>query len=329
MYFLLGISLTLAFILIVNMGAAFIASAIWRLISGVVDRFSANTRAQIIFALRVGPIAAALVFVLAFVIPAYLVHEPENSGEVVSGKLALIAMVSTAAAILALSRVVRTWQVTRRLAMNWQNGATKIDLDGIRVPAFLIDHPFPVMAVIGIVRPRMFIARQVFEALDDGELKAAIAHENAHLSSYDNLKRMILQICRDLVIAPFGKELDRAWAENVEEAADEFAAFNNSTVALDLASALVKLARIAPVQNAQTTFAGSYLFDARCVDVTTRVRRLIQLADQKQIHAVRWSFGPTWVWPAALMGLLVLHFSDQRLLLSTHDAIERFVWMIQ
>ncbi|MEQ1606341.1 MAG: M48 family metalloprotease [Pyrinomonadaceae bacterium] len=329
MYFLLGISLTLAFLLIVNMGAALLASAVWRLTSVLIEGVSANIRAQIIFALRVGPVAAALVFVFAFVVPAYLLHEPGNSGEVVSGKLALIAIVSSIAVIFAAARVFRTWRVTRRLSANWQNEAVGIGIAGIDVPVFRIVHPFPVMAVVGIFRPRMFIARQVFESLGPGELKAALAHENGHLRSHDNLKRTILQICRDLVIVPLGKNLDRAWAENVEAAADEYAAYNNSTVALDLASALVKLARIAPHRHTQPTFSGSYLFDAQCVDVTERVRRLVKFADVKRSPSARRSVAPTWLWPAALTGLLALHFTDQRLLLTTHEAIERFVWMIQ
>jgi len=328
-YFLLGISLTLAFLLIVNMGAAVLASAIWSLFSGLIKGVSASTRAHIIFGLRVGPIAGALVFVLAFVVPAYLLHEPENSGEVVSGKLALMAIASAIAFILAALRVLRTWHVTRQVASSWQDGALRIEIDGIDVPVFKIVHPFPVMAVIGILRPRMFVATQVLETLEPNELNAALAHEKAHLRSHDNLKRTILQICRDLVIVPFGKNLDRAWAENVESAADECAAYSKPHVALDLASALVKLARIAPHQRTRITFAGSYLFDAHCVDVTERVHRLVKFADESGKPMKKRLFSTSWLWPAALTGLLLLHLADQRLLLTTHEAIEHFVWMIQ
>lgn len=329
MYFLLGISLTLAFLLIVNMGAAVLASAFWRLFSSLIKDVSANTRAHIIFGLRVGPLAAALVFVFAFVVPAYLLHEPENSGEVVSGKLALMALASFVAFILAALRVLRTWHVTRQVASSWQEGAVRIEIDGIGVPVFRIVHPFPVMAVIGIFRPRLFIATQVLGLLDPNELKAAIAHEKAHLSSHDNLKRTILQICRDLVIVPFGKNLDRAWAENVESAADECAANSKPHAALDLASALVKLARIAPQGSTRLTFSGAYLFDAHCVDVTERVRRLVKFAEEKQKPVRKRYISPSWLWPAALTGLLALLLADPRLLLTTHEAIEHFVWMIQ
>ena len=311
------------------MAAAFVASLTWHLLSRHIGHLSANVRAQIIFGLRLGPVAAAVVFVCAFVVPSYLLLEPANSGEVVSGKLAIIAIVSSIAVLVAGFRVLRTWQVTRSLRASWQDGAVELEVEGINARVFGISHPFPVMAVIGIFRPRMFVAKQVLDSLSGDEFDAAVAHECAHLRSHDNLKRTLLQICRDLVIAPFGKNLDRAWAENVESAADEHAACTNPSVALDLASALVKLARIAPHSSPQASFSGSFLFDARCVDVTERVRRLLGFADKSRRPINRAYSLPAWIWPTAVTCLLTMHFFDQRLLLKTHEAIERFVWIIQ
>ena len=95
MYFFLGISLILAFLLIVNMVVAIGASALWRILSSRIEFLSVGTRAQIIFGLRVLPVAAAIVFVSAFLVPSYLLHEPASSGEVVSTKLGLIALISS------------------------------------------------------------------------------------------------------------------------------------------------------------------------------------------------------------------------------------------
>lgn len=329
MYSLLGISLNLAFLLIVNMAAALLAIIIWRLIARPVTFLSVKAQAQIIFALRFGPVVAALVFVFAFVVPAFLLHEPEDSGEVVSGKLAIIALASSIAVCVALYRVFKTYIVTRRLAANWQKGAVEITIPDVDVPVFRIVHPFPVMAVVGIVRPRMFVAEQVLESLSDDELRAAIAHEYGHLRSRDNLKRSILRVCRDLVILPLGTGLDRTWAENAEQAADEYAANSHRSAALNLASALVKLARIAPQQSSLAMYHGSHLIHGEG-DVTSRVQRLLSLSE-KYGTATRKSFYalPSWAWSAALTGLLALHFVDQRLLLPTHEAIEHFVRIIE
>lgn len=332
MYFLLGIALILAFLLIVNMAAATLASGLWRLISRPIRSLSVSSGAQIIFALRIGPVAAALVFIFAFVVPSYLLLEPQESGEVVSSKLALIALVSSVGVGIALYRVFKTWLVTRQMALNWQKSAVRITIDGVDVPIFRIVHPFPVMAVVGIIRPRIFIAGQVLEALDPDEFQAAVAHEYGHLRANDNFKRTVLRMCRDLVILPVGASLDRAWAENAESAADEYAAGRGRSTALNLASALIKLARIAPKNTGPALSSGSYLISEQSSDVTSRVRRLLHISEEKSpvekpgLHG----FPPvSWVWSGALTLLLILHLTDQRLLLTTHDAIEHFVRILQ
>jgi len=326
-YFLLGISLTLAFLLIVNMAAAILSIATGRLIARPMTFLSVNTQARVIFALRFGPVVAALIFVFAFVVPAYLLHEPEDSGEVVSGKLALIAAASSIAVCIAVYRVLKSCFVTRRLAASWQKNAVEITIPDVDVPVFRIVHPFPVMAVVGIVRPRIFVAEQVLSSLNDDELQAAIAHEYGHLRSRDNLKRTILRVCSDLVVLPLGAGLDRTWAENAEGAADEYAANSRRSAALNLASALIKLARITPRQTNLAMFHGSYLIHGHQCDVTSRVRRLLRLSDSYSKNSPY--VVPSWAWSIAATGLLAVHLADQRLLLPTHEAIEHFVWIIR
>jgi len=314
------------------MAAAIVASGLWRIVSRPIRSLSPHTRAQIIFGLRVGPVAAALVFVFAFVVPAYLLHEPEDSGEVVSGKLAVLAIISSIAVCLALYRVFRSWRVTRQLVSSWQRNAEELSMGDSNIPIFRIVHPFPLMAVVGIVRPRIFVAEQVLSTLSPDEFRAAVAHEYGHLRSGDNFKQTVLRVCRDLIILPLGGELDRAWADNVESAADEFAARSGRSTALDLASALIKLVRIAPRPALAVSQAGSNLLDEDNIDVTTRVRRLLSFNGARRPAAKKLhrTFSPqSLIWSAALTGLLAMHLIDQRLLLRTHEAIERFVSIIQ
>ena len=330
MYLLLGISIKLAFLLLVNLAAALIASGIWRLISSPIESLSASARARAIFFLRIGPIAAALFFVAAFVVPAYFLLEPENSGEVVSFKLGLLAGLSSIASILAILRVIKTQRNTRRLERSWRQDAVEISIDGFELPVYRIRHPFPVLALIGIWSPKIFIAEQVLASLTPQELQAALAHERGHLRSHDNLKRAILRICRDLLIVPIGTDLDRAWNENVETAADEFAARSSSKRALDLASALVKLARIARPRLDHAVHAASLLGE-RDIDVTERVKRLLRIAEKIQVDGPQMPalYVPFWIWPLAFTFVLILNMTDQRLLFATHEAIESFVWIIQ
>lgn len=332
MYFLLGISLTLAFLLIVNMIVALFASALWRVISSRVQNFAVGTRAQIIFGLRILPVTVALVFVFAFLVPSYLLHEPETSGEVVSNKLGLIALVSSLGVFIALYRVFQTWLVTRRLAANWLKNAVTINLDNISVPVHRIKHQFPVIAVIGIFRTKMFVAEQVLASLDQNEFSAAIAHEYGHLRANDNFKRTLLRVCRDLLILPFGKGLDRAWAENAESVADEYAATQGPSAALDLASALVKIARIVPAGSCPSMPAGAFLIDDQNTDITARVRRLIRLSESDGLvtQANLLGFSPlSLLWSASLALLVILPLLDHQCLTSTHEAVEQFVSILR
>ena len=331
MYFLLGAALTLAFLLIVNMAAAVFASMLWHFIASPVRKLSVATRAKVIFGLRIFPVVAALVFVLAFVMPAYLILEPTDSGEVVSAKLTLIAGLCLIGVCVALLRVFKTWLVTHRLMANWLANSTAVVVDGVSLPIHRIEHAFPVLAVVGILRPRIFVAEKVLSSLSPEELRAAIAHEYGHLRARDNLKRTLLRVCRDLVMIPVGKGLDLAWAQNAEVVADEFAAVEGNVEALDLASALVKLTRIVPDGAAPTLPVGAYIITDREGDISSRIRRLLRLSDRRpRPRKARLSLiGHSFLWVVTAAGLLTLHLADQRLLLTTHDAIERFVWLIR
>lgn len=332
MYFLLGISLTLAFLLIVNMAVAILASAFWRVISSHVQNINVGTRAQIIFGLRMLPVAVALVFVFAFLVPSYLLHEPISSGEVVSSKLGLIAIVSSLGVLIAFLRVIQTWWATRRLTANWLSSGLRIEIDNIGVPVYRIRHQFPVIAVIGIFRPKMFVAEQVLESLDPNEFAAAIAHEYGHLRANDNFKRTLLRVCRDLLIVPFGKGLDQAWAENAESVADEYAATRGRSTALDLASALVKIARIVPTGARPAMPAGAFLIEEQNTDITARVRRLVWLSETNSLagrpHFL--GFSPAaWLSAASLATLMIFPLLEQQCLTSTHEIVEQFVSLLR
>ena len=109
MYELLGISLGLAALLTVNAVASFAGAGVWRVIRSPLQRCSARTRAEFLFAFRVAPLLLSTMFVAGFLIPAYLLHEPYGTNEVVSGKLATLAVISAIGVLLAVSRGVRSW----------------------------------------------------------------------------------------------------------------------------------------------------------------------------------------------------------------------------
>src|SRR6266852_9216742 len=93
MYKSLGISLALATLLTINAVASLAAAGLWRLIERPMRRCSARARAEVLFAMRVGPPALAVLSVAALLIPSYLVYEPYSTNEFVSKKLSALALV--------------------------------------------------------------------------------------------------------------------------------------------------------------------------------------------------------------------------------------------
>lgn len=326
MYALLCICLTLSALLAVNAVASALAGAAWRALAPRVRGRGAGARARLLFALRVSPTAAAAALAFALVVPAYILHEPAESGESVGVKLLILACASAAGVLLACCRVTQTWVATRRLARDWMRCAEAFEVDDLDIPAFRIRHSFPVIAVVGVLRPRLFVASQVFDALTPEELKAALAHERGHVEGRDNLKRALLQAGVDALLhAPPGRSLRREWQRESEVAADEFAAAAGPAVALDLASAIVKISKLIPPGARPTLPAGAHLLGEEAT--SRRVRNLLRLASSGE--AARAGSGARSPLAPALCACLAAAaaylFTHPEVLRATHVAIEHVV----
>ena len=282
MYTFLGITLVLALLLTINASATMLAAGFGRLFRPLLRRYSARTRAEILFVMRIGPPVLAIIAVVLFMIPSYLEYEPHKTDESVSWKLGLLATLSAIGVGLAIWRGLRSWIATRSLLKDWTAAATRVELEEIAIPTFILAHSFPIVALVGALRPRLFIASHVFESLSQEELAAALAHEYGHLAAGDNFKRSVMRVSRAaLLLIPCGRSLDRAWSDASESAADEYAAQQSSLVALNLASALVRIARMIPKGQRQILPAAVSGFLTASDDlpgVKGRVRRLVELA---------------------------------------------------
>jgi Zn-dependent protease with chaperone function len=280
----------------------------------------------------VGPPVIAIIAVAAFLVPSYLLYEPYSTNEVVSKKLATLAILSGIGVGLAVWRAFRTWQATHSLLRKWLCLATPIELPGSPIPAYQLPYGFPLIAVVGTFRPRLFIAEHVLESLSEEELVAAISHECGHLAARDNFKRSLLRISRaGLLLVPCGRSLDRAWSEASESAADEHAAQESSTIAINLASALVRIARMIPAGESQTMPAAVSTFLAggeQLHGVKARVRRLLELASTdtklRGSHARFVRLAP-WLTIAAIVVASIVLESRPQVLAVAHSFIEGMV----
>jgi Zn-dependent protease with chaperone function len=331
MYELLGITLVLALLLTINATATLAAAGLARACKRILWQCSARTRAEILFVMRIGPPVIAIVAIAAFMIPSYLKYEPYSTKETVSLKLGILAGISAVGVALAFWRGLRSWVATRSLLKQWLNASTPIHLDTITVPTFVLDHSFPIIAVVGAIRPRLFIARHVLDTLSEEELAAAIAHEYGHLAAQDNFKRSVMRISRAaLLIIPCGRWLDRTWSEASESAADEYAAQRSAQVALDLASALVRIARMIPKGQRQTLPAAvsGFLIGEDAPGVKVSVSRLVELAatDPRQLvsSAPLFRFIP-WTVLTLVVVISVTIESRPQVLASVHQFVEHVV----
>ncbi len=282
MYEFLGITLVLALLLTINATATMVAAGFGRLFKPLLWKCSARTRAEILFVMRIGPPVFAIVSIAAFMIPSYLTYEPYTTNEFVSWKLGALAALSAIGVGLAIWRGLRSWLATRSLLKAWLSAATPIKVEGVKIPAFVVEHSFPIIAVVGAFRPRLFIANHVLESLSEEELAAALAHEYGHLAACDNFKRSVMRVSRAaLLLIPCGRSLDRAWSEASESAADEHAAQQSSLVALNLASAMVRIAKMIPTGQCHVMPAAVSAFLVGSEDspgIKVRVNRLVELA---------------------------------------------------
>jgi len=329
MFELLGLSLLLAALLTFNSVATLVIAGLWRLAGRATDSWTAAARARLLFSLRILPPVLAFLTVSLLLVPSYLAYEPRHAAETVSFKLALLAIFSATGIAVSVYRGIGTHRATANLTSDWLRQGKPIQIPGIYIKSYEIKHAFPLIGIVGFLRPRLFIASQVLEVLTPEEISAAVAHENGHLTARDNLKRGLLQACRDaLLIIPCGRLLDRSWSEASEEAADENAARQGSCIALDLASALVKIARIIPLGGRPTMPAGVFLLgDEETKGIKSRVRRLIALATTERQGSRHNVLTSLFVWGLATMIVVgfVIAATNPYLLTRVHYLIEHAV----
>ncbi len=332
MYELLGICLALAALLTFNALASFLSVLFWRALGGRKRSWPAATRARLLFALRIIPAAAAVLCVLALLLPAYVAYEPKQNAEAVSLKLGVLAAISAAGLLLAAWRGLAAWMATRRLLKDWLRNADPIQMKDVSIPVYRLRHSFPVIAVVGAFRPRLFIADYLLSSLCREELAAAIAHESGHVTSRDNLKRSLLRICRDaLTIVPCGRSLDRDWAEAAEAAADEYAARKGGPAALDLAAALVRIARLIPPGAKPVMPAGALLIGENAGGIADRVVRLADMASTRSPLESRASalVGALWFLLASSVMAVLFAALQPDWLIAIHLLIEAAVSALQ
>jgi Zn-dependent protease with chaperone function len=239
----------------------------WKFVARAAHKFPARRMADVLFLLRVLPLAASLLICATFVIPSFLLLEPRVSSETM-GEIPLALVVGCA--LLFVAGAYNAWLAyvrTTRTVETWLEGATEMPALG-PVRIFEILPEVPSLTLTGVCSPRVLVSGSAAAVLVPEELDAALKHEIAHVRRKDNLKKLLFRVC----IFPGMSALESAWSGAEEMAADDEAVTSTSE-ALDLAAALIKLSRLAATQpNLALTTA---LVQGELASVNARIERLV------------------------------------------------------
>jgi hypothetical protein len=226
--------------------------------------------ARFLFALRMAPMAVTIFVIVGFCVPSYLWLEPdvaiERVGWLCLSAAALGATVWTASLLRGVTAMIFTGRYLRRCRAQGPSEAAQ--------ELIVVQDSAAVMAVAGVVNPRLLVSQSVLDVLSPEQQQAAFRHEEAHRTSRDNLKRLLFLLSPD--VAPFVggmRQIERAWATFTEWAADDEAVNGDQERALSLASALVRVAKLG-VQGAPSYVLSSLVDDDG--DLETRVERLLR-----------------------------------------------------
>lgn len=270
--------------------------------------------------LRLLPTLLATAVVGLWVLPGFVWHEPRETGERVTPAMAVLALAAGGFIASGPARGVRGLLATRRLVRRWRAGAEPMTLPGLGTRALLVDDPYPVVAAAGILRPRIYVARRVREVLTPVELVAVLRHEAAHLRRRDNLVRFLMRCCPDPIGSRrAGAEIERRFGAAAERESD--AAVGGESRRLDLAAALVKVARLAEGRSFAPVAAAAFYGGDPIAD---RVRSLLAPAPPRPSPR-RHPVGAFALGGSALLLAVVM----PRLLPDLHNITERFVRFLQ
>ncbi len=311
MFALRGIAVALDCFMLLYCSLSVLVATAWRPLKPL--HVAQRSIASILFGMRILPLLASLIITFALVVPSLQLTKPLLSDEsmgAIPRALVVCALLLIAAGFF---RAIAAQTRTTRAVTCWLEGAHPLKVDANSTATFKSRRESPPLIVVGVRHPRVLVSESTVSLLTPDELRMALKHEQEHMKSRDNLKRLILVFCP----FPGMTKLESAWSQAGELAADD-AAVSNQREALDLAAALVKLSRLVPVKPPVCSagfVAGS---------ITQRVAFLLEwdeASKSRRVHIRTW-----FVVPFAVAVSLLVSIAHRPVLTLTHQVTE---WLIR
>lgn len=235
----IGVSLTV-FILIYAVLSLSVSLG-WRFLLRAFKPCLANNSADLLFNLRMAPLAVSVGVTLLFTLPSFLWLEPRSADEAIGVAPLLLGAACLLLLAVGMVRAAAAQFKTSRAMAEWLQGGRIMDPES-KIPVVRTPNA-PNLTVAGVRSPKVFVSEATAVALTPAELRTAVRHELSHVRRYDNLKRLLFRFA----VFPGMVDLQRQWSEATEMAADD-AAVSSRREALDLAAALIKVSRLGPME---------------------------------------------------------------------------------
>jgi beta-lactamase regulating signal transducer with metallopeptidase domain len=315
-----GFAVSLSIFFIVYIALSVAVWLAWRGLWRYIQRGSARHCADLLFALRMLPLVAATSVTLAFAVPSFLLLEPRSMEESIGGIPVVLALCAIAVMLAGAWNAAAALARTSQTVARWSSQARMIGSRPINsrqsVSVLQTTAAAPPLTAAGILQPTVWLSCAAEFVLTDRELSSALRHEVVHVRRRDNLRKLFLRV----VAFPGMAQLEAAWREATEMAADD-AAVSSASEALDLAAAVIKLSRLAPLQPpAELSTA---LVHSPAESVNARVERLIGWTERRQ-NPSRSPFGYALCTAIAVVVASILTYGG--LLVRVHQATE---WLVR
>ena len=313
MFALRGIAVSLTFfVLLYGLLSALVAVA-WRSLRWLHAR--EKSLADLLFVLRILPVAASVVITFVFVVPSFQLLEPRSIDEGMGAMPLALGVCALLLIACGCYRVITAQAKTSRVVASWLEGARPLNGDAAaETVTFRSRREAPPLTLVGVRKQRVLVSESTVALLSHDELHIALKHEFAHLQSRDNLKKLVFRFCP----FPGMAKLENAWSEAAELAADD-AAVTSLDDAVDLAAALVKLSRLVPVEPAPVCTVGFVTGS-----ISARVARLLAWDEAGKAQPTR--VRPWYVVPPVLAVLLCVLATYGPALALTHEVTE---WLVR
>lgn len=321
MFAVRGIAVSFSIFVLLYCVLSLAVCAVWRSVWHGGQRYSARRCADLLFTLRMIPFAVATGVTLALAVPSFLLLEPRAADEPMGVVPVVLSLCGIAALVAGMWSAATALRRASQTIARWSKESGVIASSSIdsrdSVPVMRVSGAALPLTVAGILRPSVWLSRAVEFVLTERELQSALRHEFVHVRRRDNLRKLILR----LVAFPGMAELESAWREATEMAADD-AAVSSASEALDLAAAVIKLSRLAPLEApAELTTA---LVHSLAESVNARVERLVAWTEPRQNVASGYSLRYALCAAAAVVVTFAATYSE--LLVRVHAATE---WLVR